>query len=579
MKKLLKLVIPHWKRLAIAAICSSIVSGTNGAIAWLIKPAVDKIFIAGDRTYLGAISIMVLVIFILRGGFTYLQNYLMRSTGVKIARDIRNKLYNHLLYMPLSHFNKSSTGAMMSRILNDASVLQDLLATTVRDLFVQTGTIFILISVAFYMRWDLTLIAIFILPVAFYFAGRLGKRLKKVSIRAQEKISGLTETLNEGLSGIKIVKSFSKEDAEADKFKRKNQDYYRELMRATRIYEASSLIMEFTAGIGIAFVLWYGSTLIVNKAMTTGEFFSFIAATLMVYTPAKRLAQVNNSLHQAGGAFDRIESIINEPKEEDGKISIGEIDTISLENVSFKYEGKDEDAIDSINLTIKKGEIIALVGRSGSGKTTLVDLIAGFYPPKAGRILFNGIDINSIKKDSLRARIGIVSQDVILFNDTIRANISYGRPDSDIDEVISASKAAYAHEFIMSFPEGYDTNIGQRGVRLSGGERQRISIARAIMKDPEILILDEATSALDTQSEMIVQKAIDDLMSTGGKKIVFVIAHRLSTIKKADRVVVLEKGKIVEMGTHKELMEKEGLYRKLYDLQFGEERQRGVSDL
>jgi len=579
MKKLLRLVLPHWKRLAIAAICSSIVSGTNGAIAWLVKPAVDKIFIAGDRTYLGAISIVVLLIFIFRGGFTYLQNYLMRSTGVKIARDIRNRLYNHLLYMPLSHFNRSSTGAMMSRILNDASVLQDLLATTVRDLFVQTGTIVILLFVAFYMRWDLTLIAVFVLPVAFYFAGRLGKRLKKVSVRAQEKISGLTETLNEGLSGIKVVKSFSKEEAEAEKFRRKNQDYYRELMRATRIYEASSLIMEFTAGIGIAFVLWYGSTLIVNKAMTTGEFFSFIAAILMVYTPAKRLAQVNNSLHQAGGAFDRIESILNEPEEEDGNIPIGEIDTISLENVSFKYEGKDEDALDSINLTIRKGEIVALVGRSGSGKTTLVDLIAGFYPPTSGKILFNGIDINSIKKDSLRAHIGIVSQDVILFNDTIRENISYGKPNSGIDEVISASKSAYAHEFIISLPEGYDTNIGQRGLRLSGGERQRISIARAIIKDPEILILDEATSALDTQSEMVVQRAIDNLMSTDGKKIVFVIAHRLSTIKKADRVVVLEKGKIVETGTHKELMQRDGLYRKLYNLQFGEERQRGVSDL
>lgn len=576
MRRLFALVMPHWRRLALAAACSLVVSGTNGAIAWLVKPAVDRIFIAGDRSLLGLLSITVLVVFVLRGGFTYLQNYLMRSSGAKIARDLRNRLYSHLLHLPLSHYSKNSTGSMMSRVLNDAAVLQDLLATTVRDFFVQTGTIIVLISIAFYMRWDLTLIAVFILPAAFYFAGRLGKRLKRVSLKAQEKISGLTETLTEGLSGIKVVKAFSMEDAEASKFRDRNQGYYRELMRGTRIYEASSLIMEFTGGIGIAFVLWYGSSLIVDKTISAGQFFSFIASILMVYTPAKRLAQVNNALQHASAAFDRIEALLKEPEEKDGTFKISEINEIRLENVSFKYEGKEEDALDSISLTVRKGEVVAIVGRSGSGKTTLVDLIAGFYEPTSGRVLFDGIDITDVSKESLRRLIGIVGQDVVLFDDTVKANIAYGIKGASEGSIIEAAKAAYAHDFIMRLPQGYDTPIGQRGVRLSGGERQRISIARAILKNPSVLILDEATSALDTQSEMIVQKALDGLIMAGSYhkpdalRTVFVIAHRLSTIKKANRIIVLEAGRIAEIGSHDELMTLNGIYRHLYELQFGQ---------
>ncbi|MDP2166704.1 MAG: ABC transporter ATP-binding protein [Thermodesulfovibrionales bacterium] len=576
MKRLFELVAPHWRRIALAGACSLIVSGANGSIAWLVKPAVDKIFIAGDRGFLAMLSVAVFVIFILRGGFTYLQNYLMRSSGVKIARDIRNNLYRHFLYLPMSHYSKSSTGAMMSRALNDAAVIQELLAYTVRDFFVQTGTIVVLITVAFYVRWDLTLIALVVLPGAFYFASRLGKRLKKVSMRAQQKISGITESLSEGLSGVKVIKAFSMEEPEALRFKEKNQDYYRELMRSTRIFEASALIMEFTGGIGIAFVLWYGSSLIFDKTITAGGFFSFITAVLMIYTPAKRLTQVNNALQQASAAMDRIDALSKEPVEADGNIQLKEINEITFRNVSFKYEGKEEDALNGINLNIKKGEVAALVGRSGSGKTTLVDLVAGFYAPTSGSILINGIDINSVSKKSLRSQIGIVSQDVILFNDTLKANIAYGRPDAPEGEALRAAKAAYAHDFIERLPEGYNTGIGQRGVRLSGGERQRISIARAVFKNPPVLILDEATSALDTQSEMIVQKALDNLMTGSGAgldaaRTVFVIAHRISTIKRADRIVVLDKGRIVEEGSHDELIKLNGHYKMLYTLQFGGE--------
>lgn len=567
MKKIFAVVLPHWRRIAIAAVCSFIVSGANGSIAWLVRPAVDGIFIAGDRTYLFMLAMSVLVIFILRGAFTYLQNYFMRSSGVRIARDIRNKLYGHLLYLPMSYYSRSSTGAMMSRVLNDAAVIQELLAYTVRDFFVQTGTIVALVTVALYMRWDLTLIALVVLPAAFFFASRLGKRLKNVSKRAQEKISVITEALSEGLSGVKVIKSFSMEDAESGKFAASNQDYYRELMRSTRIFEASSLIMEFTGGIGIAFVLFYGSSLVLGKTISAGQFFSFIAAILMIYTPAKRLTQVNNALHQASATIDRINDVLAEPREQDGDVEAGDVQTVALEDVSFRYEGKDEDALSGVTLRVAHGEVIALVGRSGAGKTTLVDLIAGFYKPASGAIYLNGTDLSRVTKKSLRSKIGIVGQDVILFNDTVRANIAYGRPDASLEDVMTASKAAYAHDFIMKLPLGYDTPIGQRGVRLSGGERQRLSIARAIFKNPPILILDEATSALDTESEMIVQKALDALMAS--PRTVFVIAHRLSTIRRATRVVVLEKGTIVESGTHDELMALGGAYRGLYSLQFG----------
>lgn len=575
MKRIFEIVGPHWQRIVLAGICSLIVSGTNGTIAWLVKPAVDDILIAGNKSKLIIFPFVIFAVFLSRGIFTFFQNYLMRSTGAKISRDLRVGIYRHMLYLPMSYYSKDSTGTMMSRAINDTAIIQELLAYRVRDLFVESGTFIVLISVAMYMRWDITLIALVILPLAFYSAGRLGKRLKKVSIRAQEKIADITESISEGLTGIKIIKSFSMEEEEGSRFKDSNQGYYRELMRSTRILETTSLIMEFTAGVGIAFVLWYGSSLVVNKTITAGEFFSFLAAILMIYTPAKRLTQVNNGIQQAKASLERIDWILKESEELSGTQKLTEINEIVFDNVSFKYEGKEGDALNGISVRIKKGEVVALVGRSGSGKTTFVDLIAGFYSPTSGRLLMDGIDITSISRKSLRAQIGIVSQEIMLFNDTVRANIGYGRPDALDEEILNASSAAYAHDFITALPEGYDSEIGQRGVKLSGGERQRLAIARAILKNPPILILDEATSALDTQSEMIVQKAIDSLMeaqATEGKtsRTIFVIAHRLSTIKRADRIIVLDNGNIAESGRHDELMKTDGIYKKLYELQFGE---------
>ncbi|MBI4684292.1 MAG: ABC transporter ATP-binding protein [Nitrospirae bacterium] len=566
LKKILNLSRPYWARIALAGICSLVVSGLNGGLAWLVKPAVDNVFVQKESSVLFLISASIFGAYLLRGVFSFFQSYLMRSAGAKMVRDIRDDLYQHATSLPMSFFGKDSTGAMTSRIINDAGAVQGLLAYTIKDLFVETCTIVVLISIAMYMRWDLTLISIVILPMALYGVARLGRRLKKVSMRALEKISRITEILTETITGIKIIKSFCREEDEVLRFKDKNQGYYRELMRSTRIVEATSLMMEFVGGLGIAFVVLYGGGLVVKKAITAGEFFSFLTAIFMVYTPAKRLVGVNNSLQQAKAPLERIDKLLAEAKESEGQKEVMSIrENISLENVSFRYQDTREEALENISIKVKKGEIIALVGKSGAGKTTFVDLLSRFYTPTEGEICIDGADISGMTLKSLRTMIGIVSQDIILFNDTVEANIAYGKKGATKEEIISAANAAFAHGFILDMPKAYDTVIGERGLRLSGGQRQRLSIARAVLKNPPILILDEATSSLDTASEIAVQRALDMLMRG---RTTFIIAHRLSTVRRADRIIVFDSGRIVESGTHNELIEKNGLYRKLYDLQF-----------
>ncbi|PIP70677.1 MAG: ABC transporter permease [Nitrospirae bacterium CG22_combo_CG10-13_8_21_14_all_44_11] len=567
-KKILNLARPYWGRIAVAGVCSLVVAGFNGSLAWLAKPAVDKALVGRNAGILQLIALAIFAVFLLKGVFSFFQSYLMRSVGAKIVRDIRDDLYRHVTALPMSFFGKDSTGAVISRIINDAGAVQGLLAYTIKDLFVETCTIIVLISVAMSMRWDLTLIAVIVLPLALYAVSRLGKRLKKVGMRAQEKISGITEMIAESYSGIKIIKSFQRGADEVARFRNKNQDYYRELMRSTRIVEATSIIMEFVGGLGIAFVFLYGGSLVISKAITAGDFFSFLTAIFMIYTPARRLVTVHNTLQQAKAPLERIDRLLEEEKESGGEIQLSGINEgIVFDNVSFGYENTKEDALENINVRVRKGEITALVGKSGAGKTTFVDLLSRFYSPSGGAIRIDGVNISEVTLQSLRQLIGIVSQDIILFNDTVRANIAYGRKGAAEQEIVSAAKAAFAHDFILELPLGYDTVIGEGGIRLSGGQKQRLSIARAVLKNPPILVLDEATSSLDTASEMMVQKALETLMEG---RTTFVIAHRLSTVRSADRIIVFDKGQIVESGTHDELLTANGLYKKLYDLQFAE---------
>ena len=565
-RKIFRLVLPYWPRVLLAIVAGLVISGLNASMAWLAKPAMDDVLIKKDARLLVLLPLALFIIFLGRGIFTFFQEYLMQSASQKLVMHLRNGLYSRSLELPMGYFGKNSSGEMISKVINDVTALQNLLIFTVKDLFKEGTTALALLGVAFWRRWDLTLISITVLPLALYGVGTLGKRMRRISKRAQEKISLITEFLNESYAGVKIIKAFCRQSAETGRFEEITREYYRDNMRATRVSQFAALIMEAVGGLGIAFVIWYGARLIISGAMTAGDFTSFLTAIFLVYTPAKRLAQINIGVQQARPPLERIQKLLAEPGEKDGTEDIPPIRrSIDFRNVSFIYPSARQEALQGINLRVDKGEIIAIVGKSGGGKTTLANLLPRFYVPTEGTVCIDDVDISTATFASLRGQFGIVTQEVILFNDTIAANIAYGKPGAASEEIVAAAQAAYAHDFITELPQGYDTMIGERGMRLSGGQRQRLSIARAILKNPPILILDEATSSLDTASEMMVQKALENLMAN---RTTLVIAHRLSTVKKADRILVLDKGRIAESGPHRELYARGGLYKNLYDLQF-----------
>jgi len=569
-KRILKLARPHIPKFLLAMLCMLAVGTTTSALAFLVKPALDEIFLNKNASMLKWIPIVIIAIYFIKGACNYGQTMLMSFIGQRVVTDLRGELYNHIQLQPLSFFTKNSTGILMSRITNDVNLIQGAVSEAVTSLFKDSFTLVGLIFVIFYRDWKLALIAMVVFPLTVYPIARFGEKMRKVATGTQITMGRLTSLLQETISGTRIVKAFGMEDYEGKRFAEENENLFRFFMKAVSIRALSSPFMEFLGGLGIAAIVFYGGYQVIHGVSTPGNFFSFLTALIMLYEPVKRLTNVNNTVQQGISAAVRVFGIMDITpgiKNRENATELPRIsDGIEIRNVTFSYDN--EPVLKNINLHIKSGEVVAFVGMSGGGKTTLVNLIPRFYDVTEGEILIDGHDIRDVTMESLRGQIGIVTQQTILFNDTVRNNIAYGDIKKSEEEIINAAKSANAYPFIKNLPEGFETVIGEQGTRLSGGERQRLSIARALLKNAPILVLDEATSSLDTEAEMEVQGALENLMEG---RTTFVIAHRLSTISHANRIVVIVNGEIVEEGTHESLLTQKGEYFKLYNMQFRED--------
>jgi subfamily B ATP-binding cassette protein MsbA len=558
-------------RLLSAMFLMIIVAATTSATAFLIKPVLDDIFFKKDMHMLKIIPLVVLGIYFLRALSTVGQSYLMTYVGEEVIRRLRNLLYERIMELPLTFFQKEKTGVLISRITNDVNIVKAMVSTAVTGALRDCFTIIGLTGVIFYRDWQLASFAFFVLPLALIPFIKYGRKVRKVSTGTQETMAHISSFLHETFAGNKIVKAFCMESHEKNRFFAMTEHLFKLQIKAAVARQMSSAVMEFLAGVGIAFIIWYGGYRVISGSSTPGTFFSFMAAVLMLYDPARKLSELNNALQEGLAASDRIFDIIevrSDIVECDHPIDIKkEPHDIEFRNVSFRYDRTM--VLNNIHLHVKKGEILGIVGMSGGGKSSLVNLIPRFFDISQGAIFIDDIDIRQASIKSLRDQIAIVTQEPILFNDTIRNNIAYGNPDASDDEIIEAAKSAYAYDYIQSFPQQFETYIGELGGLLSGGEKQRLCIARALIKNAPILILDEATSALDTEAENFVQKALENLMKG---RTTFMIAHRLSTILAVDRIIVLVNGEIKETGNHKELLAKKGAYFKLYEMQFQQEK-------
>ena len=557
----------HW--LVVGGSLAVVVSGAEGFIAWLVKPALDDIFLKRDLFMLKVIPLMLLGAYFVKGLGRYGQSYLMAAVGERVVARIRRELYSHIQGMSLSFYSRMHSAELMIRVVNDVNRLARLASTVLVMAVRQVATIVALLTVMFIREWVLALIAVIIFPAVGVLFRTLGHKLYKIAKRSQVKIGELNIVLQEAFTGNKIVKAFGRERLQQERFDAVNDRLLRLALKDQRVDLLAEPLMEILGALGIMGAIWYGGYQVISGALTPGEFFSFTAAVILLYGPVRQLGRMMNTVQQSLSSVERVFEILDFPPtitDRPRATSIaGFRDSLAFENVSFRYPEAPEDTLADISLTVAKGEMVAFVGMSGAGKTTLMDLVPRFHDVQAGRILLDGHDIRDLSVTSLRALMGIVTQETFLFADSIGYNIGYGKPGASQSDIEHAARMAQAHEFIAALPVGYATPVGERGVKLSGGQRQRIAIARAFLKDPPILILDEATSDLDAESEFLVQQALGELMKN---RTVLVIAHRLATVKHADRVVVVHNGKLAEVGTHEALMAREdGIYRRLATLQ------------
>ncbi len=568
-KELLILIKDSGFRLALAIICSAVVAAMTAASAYLVKPAVEKIFEQKDTQMLMLIPLLVVVVFLTKGIAAYGSSYLLNHIGQTVIMRLRNRLYDHIQDLPMAFFQREKTGDLMSRITNDVAVISSMFTSaitgSIRDFFTIIG----LLSVTLYLIPKLAIYAFVVLPLAAFPIFHFGRKIRRVRLGAQESLADMSAFLHETLLGTKIVKAFGMEDHEKKRFAGKSRTIFRFEMKEARVRAMSSPIMELLGGVGIAFIIWYGGKDVIAGTYSFGTFMSFLTAVGFLYQPLKKLSKLNNAVQRGLAATDRIFDILERKSDIIEAPSPVQIvpgpHYIVFDKVSFKYDTTM--VLQDINLTVKSGEIVALVGMSGGGKTSLVNLIPRFYDVTEGAVLIDDVDIRNVSIAALRRQVAVVTQEPILFNDSVHNNIVYGCQDASEKQIIQAAKDAYAYDFITSFPDGFNTSIGELGGRLSGGQKQRICIARALLKNAPILILDEATSSLDSESETLVQKALGNLMQG---RTTFIIAHRLSTIGYAHRILVIADGRIVEKGVHEQLLDRRGEYYKLYRMQFAD---------
>lgn len=580
--ELLAYLKPYVKEFVAAMVLMIILSLMTGALAYLtgplikflINPAKTTLHITGHFAFLSEIPkkelfyllpISLVVVALIKGLSYYGQAYFMGNIGQKIVMDIRNDLFKHIQYLPIDYFSRTQTGTLVSRIMNDVGLIQGAVTSAVAGSLRDGFSIIVLVSLAFYLDWRLAILTFLVYPIAGYAIVWVGRKLRTVSVQGQNAAADLNNKLFESISSVNIVKAFNQEPYEISRFKKFTLELYAALMRKIKVNSLFVPSMEFLMVIGFVGAFWYAGIRIMHGTLTPEGFFSFFAAIGLLYQPVKNLSNINSAIQDGLAASSRVLNVLDEPLEtaKQGTKIITEIkNQISFSNVSFKYGTRD--ALNNISLRVKKGEILAVVGDSGAGKSTLVSLLIRFYDVTSGSIKIDNVDIRDINLKSLRDMTGIVTQETVLFNDTVYNNILYGNMDATFEQVVESAKSAYAHDFIVNLPDGYNTDLGEKGANLSGGERQRIAIARAILKNPSILILDEATSNLDAKSERAVQKALDNLMKD---KTTFFIAHRLYTAERADRIAVLANGELVEEGTHDFLIKNAGYYKKLYAMQ------------